>query len=109
MARQRLYDSRTGLDVATVLTTRLPILALAAWQPTAEGWREVTRMVAEKQTAFGLGMIGAQQALFRAWTSGAWDCARTAAEVAAAAEAPALRTLRGNARRLSRASRRRQR
>ena len=102
MPRQTLYDARTGFDVAQVLASRLPILTLAACQPSAEGCREVTRMVAEKQAAFALGLLGAQQALFRAWMSGAWDCTRIGAEMTAAAEAPALRTLRGNVRRLSR-------
>lgn len=105
MARQRLYDPSTGLDVALVLAVRLPMLALSFAQPSAESWRETARMVSEKQTAFALGMIGAQEALFRAWLAGTWDSARIATEMAAAAEAPALKTLRGNVRRLSRSRR----
>ena len=105
MARQKLYDARTGFDVAQVLAFRLPILAAAACQPSAEGSREMMRMVTEKQTAMTLGVLAAQQALFRAWIGGTWHSATLATEIAAAAEAPALRTLRGNVRRLSRPAR----
>lgn len=102
MPRQSLYDPRTGYQMAEVLASRLPMLALALVQPTAESARETARMVAEKQSAFALGLLGAQQALARACLTGAWDYARITAEMAEAVEAPALRTLRSNARRLSR-------
>lgn len=102
MPRRSLYDARTAIDVAQVLGARLPLLAMEAMQPTAKGAKEMARMVSEKQTAFALGMIGAQQAWMTAWLGGGTNCARTTAEVMAAAEAPALKTLRGNARRLSR-------
>ncbi|HUF57479.1 MAG TPA: hypothetical protein VMM55_13060 [Thermohalobaculum sp.] len=98
----RLRDPGPVLDAMSVIAWRMPVLARAMVEPNASTSREIARMVAEKQSAFALGMIGAQQAFFRAWLSGSVDSARVAAEMASAAEAPALKTLRGNARRLSR-------
>ena len=98
----RLTDPATAFDAMRVIGWRLPVLAFWMVQPSAAGSREIARMIAEKQAAFALGLIGAQEAWFRAWLSGSADCARVAAEMTKAAEAPALRTLRGNTRRLSR-------
>ena len=98
----RLTDPATAFDAMRVICWRLPMLACAMAQPGAGSSREIARMVAEKQAALALGMIGAQEALLRAWLNGTIDHARIVADMTAAAEAPALKTLRGNARRLSR-------
>ena len=102
MPRRQLYDISTAAEVAQVLGARLPLLAAEAMSPTARGAKEIGQMVAEKQAAFALGIIGAQQAWMTAWLSGSTNCAKTTAEIVAAAQAPALKTLSGNARRLSR-------
>ena len=105
MPKRNLYDISTAAEVAQVLGARLPILAMEALSPTARGAQEIGQMVAEKQAAFALGLIGAQQAWMTACLSGSTNCAKTTAEVIAAAQAPALKTLSGNARRLARRKR----
>ena len=102
----RLNDPATAFDAMRVIAWRLPLLAAWMVQPSAATGREIARMVSEKQAAAALGLIGAQEAWFRAWLSGSLHSAGLAAEMTAAAEAPALRTLRGNTRRLSRRRRR---
>ncbi len=105
MPKRNLYDISTATEVAQVLGARLPMLAMEALSPTARGAKEIGEMVAEKQAAFALGLIGAQQAWMTAWLSGSTNGAKTTAEMIAAAQAPALKTLGGNARRLSRRKR----
>lgn len=96
----RLADPATAFDAWRVIAWRLPILAMAIASPDARKASEITRMVAEKQRAFVLGLLNAQEAMARAWMIGAFDMQRVTADVVAAAEKPALDTLRGNVRRI---------
>ena len=96
----RLSNFSTGLDAARVVNWRLGNMGRAAIWPGAQDGSEMIRMVAEKQTAFFMGLFGAQQAMVNAWMSGSLDMHKVAADITAAAEAPALKTLNGNVRRI---------
>ena len=99
MSRDFQDAARDAMDVWSVLAFRLPMLAL---DPTPARQREAERMVAEKAEAAFEGMLAWQGYWMRAamtpWTIGA-DAAQEATRAWAA---PGRRTLRANARRLSR-------
>jgi len=101
-------DIKTASDAAETILRRMPILWWQAVQPTAEGQREVNRMVAEKQKAFVDGMASAQtqmmQEAMRFWAAPFATPAsakRAATRIAEAAAAPARKTVRANAKRLA--------
>lgn len=98
----RLAHPSTAIDAASVIAWRLGAFAMDFAQPQPKGGAEAVRMVIEKQRAFTLGLIAAQEAWMRACLAGSLDLRRTAAQMTAAAEAPALEALRGNVRRMRR-------
>ncbi len=100
-------DIKTANHAAETILRRMPILWWQAVRPTAEGQREVNRMVAEKQKAFVDGMASAQtqimQEAMRFWAAPfatPSSAKRAAARIADAATAPARKTVRANAKRL---------
>lgn len=98
----RLGDFSTGFDAARVIAWRLDLMRQATLHPSLRTSAEMVRMVTEKQTAFAMGLLGAQQAMASAWLKGMWEVQKAAVEIGTAAEAPALKTLRRNVRRASR-------
>lgn len=106
MAKAKLGDLSTGLDAARVVNWRLGLMHQAVLRPSVSTAVEMMRMVTEKQTAFAMGMLGAQQAMVMAWLQGAREVGKVANQVAEAAQAPALKTLNSNVRRVSHRRRR---
>ena len=91
---------RDALDAAAVLAFRLPMLAMT---PTPARQREAQRMVAEKAEALMRGTIAWQTYWMTAWTRPPGTDHLAAATDAFTA--PGRKTLRANARRLSRRKR----
>ena len=97
-----------GLDAITTIAARAPGLMTAGDDPTGAKRRESQRMVQEKVGAAWSGAFGAQSALANFMIKAAFGQIRSAADVSHAladitdaATAPARRTVRANARRLS--------
>ena len=98
MTNKALHEAvRDGMDAAAVLAFRLPMLAMT---PTPARQREAQRMVAEKTEALIEGTLAWQTYWMTAWTRPPGTDHVTAAADAFAA--PGRKTLRANARRLSR-------
>ncbi|WOI52850.1 hypothetical protein [Parvularcula sp. LCG005] len=93
-----------AIATGQVLSIRLPMLAMGMVSPSKGSQREQIRMVTEKMEALALGTIAVQQywlsAAFRIWATG---LSSTDMEKAFdAAYAPMRKTVRANAKRLSR-------
>lgn len=102
MPKQRLLSPKTAADTSRVLAWRLPMLAAAMVNPTPQRRTEIVRMVTEKQQAVVAGAVDAQMALWRAMMVGSLEPHKVGSDVISAAHAPALKTLKKNARRASR-------
>jgi hypothetical protein len=99
---------QAGADAAATVAARIPGLLTQGFDPTGAKLRESHRMVHEKMSAVCEGALAAQLAwggfLFNAALGGVRtpdDLSLALARVAQAAVAPAHRTVRANARRLS--------
>jgi hypothetical protein len=103
--------SRSGFDAAVTIAARTPMLLTQGVNPSADQARETRKMVQEKVNAAYEGAMAAQFA----WTSfmikavfggvrSANDVSLGFANVAEAAMRPAQRSVRANAKRLSRRS-----
>ena len=97
-------SAQSGLDAAVTIAARTPGLLL----PNGENAREAARMVEEKIVAASEGVVGASLAwsafLFASALRGGatpTQFSHALFDVAEAATAPARRTVRANARRLS--------
>jgi hypothetical protein len=100
---------QAGADAAVTVAARIPGLLTQGFDPTGTKTRESHRMLHEKVSAAWEGAMGAQVALsgflFKMALGGVRtpdDVSLGLARVAQAALAPAHRTVRANARRLSR-------
>lgn len=99
---------QTSLAAATTIAARTPILFTAAFTGSPKAVRESRRMVTEKAAAVAEGAMAASQAWGALWLQMATGFARPSqlarglTSVMNAAVAPAQRTCKANARRLSR-------
>ena len=103
---------QTSLDAATTIAARTPILMSAALTGSPKAMREVQRMVSEKTAAAVQGALAAGHAWTTFWLSLASLNPSVSfhdhlAAITDAALAPARRTCRANARRLTRTKKRR--
>jgi len=99
---------QAGADAAVTVAARMPGLLTQGFDPTGAKLREGQRMVQEKISAAYEGVLGAQLAwggfFFKAIMGGVRtpsDVSLGLSRVAQAAVAPAHRTVRANAKRLS--------
>lgn len=99
-------SSVAATAAAITLAHRLPMLGFATFWSTAERQAEAARMVEEKTAALATGIVNANLEAARVLTAaslGNFAALRNApATIAAAGLRPAYRTVRANARRLSR-------
>jgi hypothetical protein len=97
-----------GVATAMTLWHRLPMMVLHALMPTAESRREQDRFIPEKTTAMFEGALQANAEAARLMGAAALgrlsasELAEAPFAIAAAGMQPAFRTVRGNAKRLSR-------
>lgn len=103
-------DMRTVFATASVLAWRLPMLWAMGIESTPRRRAEALRMVAEKQAALAEGMVRANltasQEAMALWSKGLFgtlkskDVKAAANRIARAGHAPAIRSVKANARRL---------
>ena len=103
MARHKPFD--VGIAAAETIARRMPALWWGMVAPTQKSNAEIAGMVAEKQLAFAQGVIAAQTEMMKLAMTPWWQWPRLkperiAAQVAAAAIAPASRKVKANAKRL---------
>ena len=101
---------KTAIATASVLAWRMPMLWAMTLDSTPKRRAEALRMVTEKQAALAQGIIGAQvaasQEAMTLWTKGLFgtlkprDVTAAAGRIARAGHAPAIRSVKSNARRL---------
>ena len=106
--RMSLDTVQASRDAAITIAARLPMLARASMTPTAPPSREMRDMVGEKVRAALLGATSGSLAMGQFWMRAMLGGIRTPmdavhglASVTEAALAPARKTVRANARRLS--------
>jgi len=108
-AHMAALATRSGFDAAITIAARTPILFAQGFNPTADSTRETHQMVQEKVSAMFEGAMAAQKAWANFFVRAAFGGVRTAddvslgmASVAGAALRPAQRSVRANAKRLTR-------
>lgn len=104
-----MRDFANAFAAAQVLAFRLPMLWAMAWSPSPARRVEALRMITEKQAAVAEGMNAASLEALSQWmklVSGQGISAEAAGKrIMQAAQRPAARRMRANARRLKRRKR----
>ncbi len=106
--RSGITDMATAHAAMTTLAFRLPMLWLAAFDPTPRRMGESRRMMGEKIAAAQMGVFEGQMAFAQSAMKAFWapwlardDWFSPWRAAVEASQAPAIRTVKANARRLS--------